>query len=175
MYRAELYLVWVSQQHGWISWNCETLHVLSFNSPFQCSLSYTLVDNPTCDSSEARKCYNLTNALYFPCWYLKLSISFPQSYTAVCTSASTAVANITQIGGMIIGCTAENSASTPTQCEALGQDNFFPDPLYTANRWIFEMINVEPVWKMGISMYFFSEIASLRRVLTSVSLLFLSF
>jgi len=30
-------------------------------------------------------------------------------------------------------------------------DNFFPDPLFDAMEWIYNMINVKPVWEAGIS------------------------
>lgn len=44
-----------------------------------------------------------------------------------------------------------------TPADLLGEDpnlcsppeNFFSDPLYTTNEWVFDMINVRPVWEKG--------------------------
>lgn len=36
-------------------------------------------------------------------------------------------------------------------CDAAGKDNAFADPLYDSMKWAYEMINVEPVWKMGLT------------------------
>ena len=42
----------------------------------------------------------------------------------------------------------EDMITDPADC--LPSDNFFSDPLYTSNEWVFDMINVEPVWERGI-------------------------
>jgi subtilisin family serine protease len=28
-------------------------------------------------------------------------------------------------------------------------ENFFNDPLYTSNEWVYNMINIRPVWESG--------------------------
>ena len=36
-------------------------------------------------------------------------------------------------------------------CTAASESNYFSDPLFGAANWIFDIINVKPVWKSGIS------------------------
>ena len=59
--------------------------------------------------------------------------------------------NVTTVYDKMVGCTASNTAAAVDQCQALRANNPYNDPLYNAHSWIFEMINVLPVWEMGIS------------------------
>lgn len=43
------------------------------------------------------------------------------------------------------------AADYQTTCDAAGEDNFFTDPLYDSMQWVYDMINVVPVWEMGLT------------------------
>jgi hypothetical protein len=58
-----------------------------------------------------------------------------------------ALAMIT-MNDQVLTCTAEDFSDT---CPA--NSNFFPDPLFNAQDWIYDMINVKPVWEAGISKF----------------------
>ena len=47
-------------------------------------------------------------------------------------------------------CTAEDFVGADT-CPIINDGNFFSDPFYGAAEWIYDMINVKPVWQSGIS------------------------
>lgn len=36
-------------------------------------------------------------------------------------------------------------------CEDEGKDNFFSDPLYDAQEWVYDMLNIRPVWEQGLT------------------------
>lgn len=48
-------------------------------------------------------------------------------------------------------CDADGFTDDAASCAADSAANFFDDPLFAANNWIYELINVVPVWKSGIS------------------------
>ena len=50
----------------------------------------------------------------------------------------------------------EDYAFEASQCATVDEDNFFSDPLYGANTWVFDLINVRPVWEAGYSKYSFA-------------------
>jgi len=41
------------------------------------------------------------------------------------------------------------SIHSDSTCHSPGDENFFDDPLYSAQRWVFDMINVQDVWERG--------------------------
>ena len=49
---------------------------------------------------------------------------------------------------------SEGCAAIIDTCDSLSDSNYFSDPLYGAANWIFDMINVKPVWDSGISKFF---------------------
>lgn len=66
----------------------------------------------------------------------------------------TASNNINPLQGRTIetfSCTLEDLAANADQCATLDADNFFADPLYDANTWVFDSINVLPAWEAGFS------------------------
>lgn len=66
---------------------------------------------------------------------------------------SVADAGVSTFGDKSVGCLPDNTAVAPEECDAITTDNVYPDPLYNANFWAFDLINVEAVWNMGISTY----------------------
>lgn len=63
----------------------------------------------------------------------------------------TAGARIRLNGDMfVLTCQAQDYAFAANECAALEATNVFADPLYDANQWIFDLIDVEPVWRQGI-------------------------
>ena len=53
---------------------------------------------------------------------------------------------------LLQSCTArEEYISGGTACSLTPEDNFFSDPLYDGQKWVYEMINIVPVWEKGYS------------------------
>ena len=65
---------------------------------------------------------------------------------AICISSGRAIPTTP-----FIGCTGVIDT-----CASLSESNYFSNPLYGAANWIFDMINVKPVWDSGISKFFSS-------------------
>lgn len=53
----------------------------------------------------------------------------------------------------IFSCEPQDIVTDTAQCATLGADNYFSDPLYEANTWVFDAINVTAAWEAGFSEY----------------------
>jgi hypothetical protein len=77
------------------------------------------------------------------------------SRDAFCTSANLALvaSTVRTRSGRPVDftCAPEDYALNSAECPTLENDNVYGDPLYDANRWIFDLIDVEAVWRAGIS------------------------
>ena len=67
---------------------------------------------------------------------------------AICVSAGIPI-QLSLPSSVQFTCTAEDFKNT---CDNISS-NVFPDPLYDAQSWIYDQINVEEVWKAGISKF----------------------
>jgi hypothetical protein len=65
---------------------------------------------------------------------------------AICVGAAVPI-QLSSSSFSQITCTVEDFTNT---CDSISS-NVFPDPLYDAQSWIYDQINVEEVWKSGIS------------------------
>lgn len=103
-------------------------------------------------STDARKDFHegLDRRVFLKFRLLTQSCHFT-TFLTVCTAVNLGANDVTTVYGKMVGCTANNTAAVVDQCQALKADNPYNDPLYNAHNWIFEMINVLPVWEMGIS------------------------
>lgn len=54
----------------------------------------------------------------------------------------------------VLTCEQEDWAFAEFQCASIApNNNVYSDPLYTSNQWVFDLIDVEPVWRSGISKF----------------------
>lgn len=59
------------------------------------------------------------------------------------------VADVFELNHKETLCEAEDWARTT--CEPVYDDNIFTDPLYDGMKWAYNLVNVEPVWEMGLT------------------------
>jgi len=65
-----------------------------------------------------------------------------------------------EYNGEMHTCTQEDYAYTTEDCARVNSGNLYPDPLYSGLSWVYELINVEPVWRNGISTYLTRNLSS---------------